>query len=99
MYFLGVVKSKNRFKLFGMLLTFQNAEQSMIFNLNSAKNSAYKIGIGKPFWFDSLKVTPKPFVESNDAYTKIFSSDGFKNPRTEIDAQKYLDAFTSYIKS
>lgn len=69
----------------------------MIFDLNGAKNAAYKIGMGKPLGFGSIKVTPKLFVESADAYTEIFDSSGWKNPYSAGDSKKYLDAFKKYI--
>ena len=94
--------SKGKFK---SRIRFQNLSKIelgallMIFDLNCAEKSYYKIGMGKPFGFGSIQIDWKLFVESNDAYTKIFDSSGFKNPYEKIDAQKYLDAFTDYIKS
>ncbi len=96
------LKKGNRFK---SKIRFQNLSEielgalMMIFNLNGAKNPAYKIGMGKSLGFGSIKVTPKLFIESETAYTEIFDSNGFKNPYKEVDAEKYLDAFKKYIKS
>ena len=70
----------------------------MIFDLNDAKNPAYKIGMGKPLGLGSIKVTPKLFIESETAYTEFFDGDSFKNPYREESFTKYLDAFKNYVK-
>jgi len=69
----------------------------MVFDLDGQKNSAYKIGMGKPFGFGSVKITPTLFVESNDAYTKLFDSDGWKNPCHQERPDAYLKAFRKYL--
>ena len=69
----------------------------MIFNLNGAENPAYKIGQGKPFGFGSVKITPTLFVETADAYTKLFDDGGFKNPCEKKSPAEYLKAFKKYV--
>ncbi len=69
----------------------------MIFNLNDAKKPAYKIGMGKPLGFGSVKITPTLFVETADAYTTLFDDGGFKNPYAEKSPAEYLDAFKKYL--
>lgn len=69
----------------------------MVFDLNGHKNSAYKIGMGKPFGFGSVKITPTLFVESNDAYTKLFDGDSWKNPCRQERPDIYLKAFRKYL--
>lgn len=84
-------------------IRFQNLSEielgalMMIFNLNGAKNPAYKIGMGKSLGLGSIKVNPTLFIESDDAYTTLFDGDKFKNPYEKVDAAKYLDAFKKYI--
>ena len=74
----------------------------MIFNLNDAKKRgyrpAYKIGMGKPFGFGSIEITPQLFIENDDAYTaEIFNSDGFKSPYSASDMQGYIKVFKNYL--
>ena len=71
----------------------------MIFDLDGATNSAYKIGQGKPFGFGSVRITPTLFVESNDAYTELFGADGWQNPYREKNPAEYLDAFKKYLRA
>ena len=69
----------------------------MMFDLHGLKDAAYKIGQGKPFGLGSVRITPKLYIESDTAYTKIFDADGWQNPyRTENPAE-YLDAFKDYL--
>ncbi len=91
----GEFKTKIRFQ---NLSEIELGALLMIFDLNGAKNPAYKIGMGKPFGFGSIQIEWRLFVENNDAYTKIFDSEGFKNPYKKIDATDYLDAFKNHIK-
>lgn len=86
-------KSKIRFQ---NLSAVELGALLMIFDLNGVQNPAYKIGMGKPLGFGSIKVTPELFVE-RDAYAEIFDAKGWKNPYTKTDAAKYLDAFRKYI--
>lgn len=92
----NIFKSKIRFQ---NLSEIELGALMMIFDLNGAKNSAYKIGMGKPLGFGSIKVTPKLFVEDENAYTEIFDDNGFKNPYCEKNPAEFLDAFKNYIKS
>ena len=69
----------------------------MVFDLDGLKNSAYKIGMGKPFGFGSVRITPTLFVESNDAYTELFDGNGWKNPCHEKKPDEYLAAFRNYL--
>ena len=71
----------------------------MVFDLDGLKNPAYKIGRGKTFGFGSVRITPKLFVEEEDAYTEIFDGDGWKNPCREKNPAEYLDAFRKYLKT
>ena len=89
-------KSKIRFK---NLSEVELGALMMIFDLNGAKNSAYKIGMGKPFGFGSIKIKPTLYVENADAYENIIDINGWKNPYGKVDAKKYLDAFKKYINS
>lgn len=90
----------NRFK---SKIRFQNLSAVelgallMIFNLNGAKNPAYKIGQGKPLGFGSVKVKSKLFIENDDAYENIFDGNGWKNPYGATNPKKYLDAFKKYV--
>ena len=69
----------------------------MIFNLNGAEDARYKIGMGKPFGFGSVKITPTLFVETADAYTELFDKGGFKNPYEKKSPAEYLAAFKNYV--
>ena len=69
----------------------------MIFDLDGLKDAAYKIGQGKPFGFGSVRITPKLFIESDDAYTELFDGDGWKNPCREENPAGYLDEFKKYL--
>ena len=94
------LKAGNKFKT---KIRFQNLSEIelgallMIFDLNGAKNPAYKIGMGKPLGLGSIKVTPKLFVETSTAYTELFDGDFFKNPCREENFAKYLDAFKKHV--
>ena len=70
----------------------------MIFDLNGAKNPAYKIGQGKPFGFGSIKISPTLFVEDSTAYTELFGANGWKTPCREENPAAYLDAFKNYLE-
>ncbi|MBQ6976041.1 MAG: TIGR03986 family CRISPR-associated RAMP protein, partial [Selenomonadaceae bacterium] len=87
-------KSKIRFQ---NLSAVELGALMMIFDLNGAKNAAYKIGMGKPLGFGSIKITPTLFIESADAYENIFDDNGWKNPYQKVDAAKYLDAFKKHV--
>ena len=71
----------------------------MIFDLDGLETAAYKIGMGKPFGFGSIKITPTLRVETDDAYTKLFDADGWQNPCREENPAEYLDAFTQHLKT
>ncbi len=93
----------NKFK---SKIRFQNLSEvelgalMMIFDLNGAENPAYKIGMGKSFGFGSIKVTPKLFIENNDAYTaEIFDSDGFKSTYSASNAEDYIKVFKEYLNA
>ncbi|MBR4383441.1 MAG: TIGR03986 family CRISPR-associated RAMP protein [Selenomonadaceae bacterium] len=88
--------SKIRFK---NLSSVELGALMMIFDLNGAKNLAYKIGQGKPFGFGSVRITPKLFVENESTYTKLFDGDGWQNPCREKNPAEYLDAFKKYLKT
>ena len=88
--FAGKVRFKNLSALeLGALL--------MIFDLDGAKDAAYKIGQGKPFGFGSVKITPKLFIEGEAAYAELFDGAGWKNPYREENPAAYLAAFKSYV--
>jgi len=53
--------------------------------------------MGKPFGFGSVKIKTTLFVETADAYTKLFDDGGFKNPYAEKSPAEYLDAFKKYL--
>lgn len=86
--------SKIRFK---NLSAIELGAFMMIFDLNGAKNAAYKIGQGKPFGFGSVKITPKLFLEDETAYTELFDDNGWKNPCRQENPDAYLAAFKSYL--
>ena len=69
----------------------------MVFDLDGLKNAAYKIGMGKPFGFGSVRITPTLFVEGNDAYTELFDGDAWKNPCRQELPDAYLAAFRKYL--
>ena len=95
------LKEGNKFKSkirFENLSKIELGALLMIFDLNGAKNPAYKIGMGKPLGLGSVKISPKLFVESETAYTKIFDGDIFKNPCREENFSEYLDAFKNYVE-
>lgn len=87
-------KSKIRFE---NLTKIELGALLMIFDLNGAKNPAYKIGMGKPLGLGSIKISSKLFLETETAYTEIFDGDAFKNPYREENFSEYLDAFKNYI--
>ena len=95
------LKAGNKFK---SKIRFENLNEIelgallMIFDLNGAKNPAYKIGMGKPLGLGSIKIFPKLFLESETAYTEIFDGDIFKNPCREENFAKYLDAFKNFVE-
>ena len=86
--------SKIRFK---NLSAIELGALMMIFDLNGAKDAAYKIGQGKPFGFGSVKITPKLFIESETAYIELFGADGWENPYREEQPDAYLAAFKKYL--
>ena len=93
------LKKGNNFK---SKIRFQNlsaVELGALMQIFNFENAAYKIGMGKPFGFGSIKITPKLFIENENSYTEIFDGDKFKNPYKKVDAAKYLDAFKNYIAS
>ena len=87
-------KSKIRFQ---NLSAVELGALMMIFDLNGAKNPAYKIGMVKPLGFGSIKITPTLFIESADAYENIFDDNGWKNPHEQVDAATSLDAFKKHV--
>ena len=88
-------KSKIRFQ---NLSAVELGALLMIFDLNGVKNPAYKIGMGKPLGFGSVKITPQLYIENSDAYTgEIFDSEGFKSPCKASDTQTYIKAFKNYV--
>ena len=95
------LKAGNKFK---SKIRFENLNEIelgallMIFDLNGAKNPAYKIGMGKSLGLGSIKIFPKLFLETETAYTEIFDGDIFKNPYHEENFAKYLDAFKNYVE-
>ena len=95
------LKAGNKFK---SKIRFENLNEIelgallMIFDLNGAKNPAYKIGMGKPLGLGSIKILPKLFLETETAYTEIFDGDIFKNPCREENFAKYLDAFKNFVE-
>lgn len=96
------LKAGNKFKSkirFENLTKIEIGALLMIFDLNGAKNPAYKIGMGKPLGLGSIKISPKLFVESETAYTEIFDGDIFKSPYREEKFADYLDAFKNYIEN
>lgn len=86
-------KSKIRFQ------NLSEVELGALMQIFNFENAAYKIGMGKPFGFGSIKITPKLFIENENSYTEIFDGNKFKNPYKKVDAAKYLDAFKNYIAS
>ena len=95
------LKTGNRFKSkirFENLSKIELGALLMIFDLNGAKNPAYKIGMAKSLGLGSIKVTPKLFVENSTAYTELFDSDIFKNPYSEENFTTYLEAFKNYVE-
>lgn len=70
----------------------------MIFDLNGAKNPAYKIGQGKPFGFGSVQISAKLFLEDETAYTQFFDTNGWKNPYREENPSAYMDLFKKYLQ-
>ena len=70
----------------------------MIFDLDGAKNPAYKIGQGKPFGLGSIKITPTLFVEAKEAYTELFGAEGWKSPYREEPPADYLEAFKNFLE-
>ena len=70
-----------------------------IFDLYGAKDAAYKIGMGKPLGFGSVRIKSTLFVEEDDAYTELFNADGWRNPCQEKNPSEYLDAFKNYLRA
>lgn len=90
-------KSKIRFE---NLSEIELGALLMIFDLNGAKNPAYKIGMGKPLGLGSIKIKPQLYIENSDAYTgEIFDSEGFKSPYKASDTQTYIKAFKNYVNA
>ena len=88
-------KAKIRFK---NLSAVELGALMMIFNLNDAKNPAYKIGKGKPFGFGSVRITPRLYVEDDSTYAQLFGADGWQNPYREKNSAEYLDEFKDHLK-
>ena len=90
-------KSKIRFQ---NLSAVELGALMMIFDLNGAKNPAYKIGMGKPLGLGSIKIKPQLYIENSDAYTgEIFDSEGFKSPYKASESQTYIKVFKDYINA
>ena len=72
----------------------------MIFDLDGhGKTAAYKIGQGKPLGFGSVRITPKLFVESDNAYAELFDGGGWAEPYRAESPKAYLDAFRKHLGS
>ena len=71
----------------------------MMFDLYGSTDAAYKIGMGKPFGFGSVRIKPTLLVENDDAYSELFGADGWQNPCNEKNPAEYLDAFKDYLRS
>ena len=70
----------------------------MIFDLDGhGKTAAYKIGQGKPLGFGSVRITPKLFVESDNAYAELFDGGGWAEPYRAESPKAYLDAFRKHL--
>ena len=82
-------------------IRFQNLSAVELGALMTALNfKFYKIGMGKPFGFGSIKITPKLFIESEDAYTgEIFDLNGFKSPVKAADEHLYINAFKNHVQA
>ncbi len=88
-------KSKIRFE---NLSKIELGALLMIFDLNGAKNPAYKIGMAKSLGFGSIKINSQLYIEDIDAYTaEIFDDNGFKSPYSASNAQDYINAFKNYV--
>ena len=69
----------------------------MIFDLDGAKNIAYKIGMGKPLGLGSIEITPTLYVEDAQTYAELFNDNGWQNPFREKNPAEYLDEFKKYL--
>lgn len=69
----------------------------MVFDLDGLKDAAYKIGMGKPFGFGSVKITPTLYVEDDAAYTQLFGADGWQAPCRKENPAAYVDTFRKYL--
>ena len=87
-------RSKIRFK---NLSVVELGALMMIFDLDGLKDAAYKIGQGKPLGFGSIKITPKLYIETDNAYTELFGADGWQSPCREKNSAEYLAAFRKYL--
>lgn len=96
------LKAGNKFKgkiRFNNLSSIELGALMMIFDLYGSKDAAYKIGMGKPLGFGSIKIKSTLLVEADDAYSKIFDDDGWQNPCHEKNPAEYLDAFKNYLRT
>lgn len=90
---------------FAAKIRFQNlsAEElgalMAVFYLSGAKDTAYKIGMGKSLGLGSIRIKPTLFIEGAQTYTELFGADGWQNPCHEKNPAVYLDAFTDYLKA
>lgn len=98
------VKANNHFKgkiRFENLDAIELGAFMYLFGIAEEKDICYKLGMGKSIGLGSIKLTGKFYFRDDTYYKKLFATDkkGFAKCLIEVDKQKFIDEFKSYIKN
>ena len=98
------VKPNNHFK---GKIRFENLDAvelgafMYLFGIAEEKDICYKLGMGKSIGLGSIKLTGKFYFRDDTYYKKLFATDkkDFAKCLIEVDKQKFIDEFKTYLKS
>ena len=98
------VKANNHFKgkiRFENLDAIELGAFMYLFGIAEEEDICYKLGMGKSIGLGSIKLTGKFYFRDDTYYKKLFATDkkGFAKCLIEVDKQKFIDEFKSYIKN
>ena len=98
------VKANNHFKgkiCFENLDAIELGAFMYLFGIAEEEDICYKLGMGKSIGLGSIKLTGKFYFRDDTYYKKLFATDkkGFAKCLIEVDKQKFIDEFKSYIKN
>lgn len=98
------VKANNHFKgkiRFENLDAIELGAFMYLFGIAEEEDICYKLGMGKSIGLGSIKLTGKFYFRDDTYYKKLFATDkkSFAKCLIEVDKQKFIDEFKSYIKN